>query len=484
MHAFSEDSANAEDNEGRDLPAPEQWLLTRADDVQLSELIERHIDFTAKDGRSVHLPMPFVRHYTRRHDDVLPTVTAIATQPIILADGTVLAQTEGFDRSRGIVFHIAKELLDLVPKRESCTAEAVADAMRFLTDAWLCDVATDYAGKCRLIAADLTLIERTLLPDRPAFFVTAGRRGNGKTTTLAMLISAVTGVRPCAAAWSTNEEERRKALLSYFLDGVAYILWDNIARGSQVSCQHIEKSCTSAYYSDRKLGVSEAVATSASTIHFFTGNNVSPRGDLASRSLQVRLDANRADPENREFKHPDPIGWTIDNRAEILQALYTVLLGNPALAQPRDADAHTRFKLWWRIIGSAVEHAAELAGNPIDFCTTFLEQEEDDDDDGAALADALDIMEKQWPMQFKAKDVAKLINDHQSSSRGAALRDLCFPDVPQKHTCSSKSVGKFLAAHVDEPVKNEDRTLILRKRRASGGGIKGAMSFFVHIETE
>jgi hypothetical protein len=54
MHAFSEASANAEDdNNGTDLPPPEQWLLTRADDVQLSELIERHIDFVSG-GEAVH----------------------------------------------------------------------------------------------------------------------------------------------------------------------------------------------------------------------------------------------------------------------------------------------------------------------------------------------------------------------------------------------------------------------------------------------
>jgi hypothetical protein len=35
-----------------------------------------------------------------------------------------------------------------------------------------------------------------------------------------MLIMAVLGVWPAAAAWSTNEEERRKALLSYFISGV------------------------------------------------------------------------------------------------------------------------------------------------------------------------------------------------------------------------------------------------------------------------
>jgi hypothetical protein len=232
--------------------------------------------------------------------------------------------------------------------------------MKFLCDDWLCDVATDYAGKCTLIAAALSIIERSLMPDRPCFFVTAGRRGGGKTTTLIMLIMAVTGIWPAAAAWSTNEEERRKALLSYFLYGVAYILWDNIARGAQISCPHIEKSCTSAFYSDRRLGVSEMVATAASVIQFFTGNNIGPRGDLASRSLQVRLVVDRTDPENRTFQHPDPVGWTEDNRAEILQALYTVLLGNPMLKQPRDAAGSTRFKMWYRHVGSAVEYAARL----------------------------------------------------------------------------------------------------------------------------
>src|SRR5262249_61689667 len=142
---------------------------------------------------------------------------------------------------------------------------------------------------CPRTSASASTVQRSLFDQRPGYFVTAGRRGGGKTTTLIMLIMAVTGIWPAAAAWSTNEEERRKALLSYFLYGVTYILWDNIARGSQIYCPHIEKSCTAAFYADRRLGVSEMVATAASVIHCFTGNNIGPRGDLASRSLQVRL---------------------------------------------------------------------------------------------------------------------------------------------------------------------------------------------------
>jgi hypothetical protein len=286
-HAFTAGGANAEQEVGDSkLPAPEQWILRQMSDEEVAEMIEEHIDFyDEKDGprRSVHLPMSFVRHYRQRHDDVLPTVVAIATSPIVLADGGLLAP-DGLDRDRGIVFYIPEKLREVVPEPENCTKEAARKAMQFLTEEWLCDVASDYVGKCTLIAAAMTVLERSLLPDRPAFFVTAGRRGGGKTTTIIMLLMAVTGLRPAASSWSTNEEERRKALLAQFMCGVPYVLWDNIARATQICCPHIERSCTSAYYSDRRLGVSEMVSTAASAIHFFSPATTSPHAATSPRA--------------------------------------------------------------------------------------------------------------------------------------------------------------------------------------------------------
>ena len=257
MHILTSEGANDGDTKETRLPPPEMPLLTKLSDVQFSELIEKHIDYIAPVGlRSVHLADPFIKHFRERDDGVLPTVVAIAMLPVMLSDGTLLSK-RGLDRERGIVFRVPDELLQLLPKREHCTPLAVARAMRFLVDEFLADVATDYVGKCTAIAIALTIIERMLLPERPAFFVTAGRRGGGKTTLITMLMIALTGVRPSAAAWSTDEEERRKALLAYFMEALPAIVWDNIPRGSQISCPHIEKSCTAEFYSDPKLGVSE-----------------------------------------------------------------------------------------------------------------------------------------------------------------------------------------------------------------------------------
>ncbi len=196
-------------------------------------------------------------------------------------------------------------------------------------------------------------------------------------------------------------------MLSYFIAGAPYILWDNLNRGALIGCPHIERSCTSAYYADRRLGVSETVVAAASTVHLFTGNNIAPKGDLASRSLGIRLDVDRPDPENREFKHPDPVGWTSSHRADILAALYTIMLGNPALGDSSDAAAQTRFKMWWRLVGSAVEHATVLA-NPnanLNFQDLFLLQEESDDE-SSSLAEVLEAMAARWPGAFATADVA------------------------------------------------------------------------------
>jgi hypothetical protein len=485
MHAFTELGANQEETEEMRLPPPEQPLLTRLSEPQAAELIERYIDYVDDTGRSVHLGSAFVQHFHTRDDNALPLAVAVATLPIVLDDGTLLSKC-GLDRERGIVFRVPAELSAMLPKKEDCTPTAVAEAMRFLTNEWLCDVATDYTGKCILIAAALTVIERSLLPDRPAFWVTAGRRGGGKTTTIIMLLVAVTGIRPAAAAWSPNEEERRKALLAYLLEALAAIIWDNIPRGAQIACAHIEKSCTSEMYSDRKLGVSETIATSAATIHFFTGNNVGPRGDLASRSLISRLAVERPDPENREFRHSEPIAWTEAHRGQILAALYTILLGNPLFHSSSTVQPQTRFKTWWSLIGRPVEFAAQqhqkhveglvMDAHPscppksINFKDLFLVQEEDDEE-SASLADALAILADNWPKNemFQAVDVAKLANatGEWANERESAmtLREFLFPKLPQNQAVSAKATGKRLKRHVDEPVPRNGETLSLKETR-------------------
>jgi len=82
--------------------APPQWVIHAMSEPDTAEMIERHIDFVDDAGRSVHCPMPFVRHYLRRDDDALPQIVAVATLPIVSADG-FLIHADGLDRKRGML---------------------------------------------------------------------------------------------------------------------------------------------------------------------------------------------------------------------------------------------------------------------------------------------------------------------------------------------------------------------------------------------
>lgn len=433
LHEMLETTANPEEEpDGASvkptrLPAPPMLLLTPHDEYSMAHLIERYIEVydTNKEGneRPAALNPIFVRNYMKWRDSKLPVCTAIVTSPLVLPDGTLLAM-QGLDRERGILFRLQPELLALLPRPEDCTPEAAAEALRFLTDDWFCDVATDYAGKCILIATALTILERAVLEERLALFVTAGQRGSGKTTVLQMLLLAATGHPAAAAAWSPNEEERRKALFSYLSEGVPAVVWDNIPRGLTVSCPSIEKSLTSMKSSDRVLGVTGIRTVPATTVPLFTGNNIGPRGDLASRSLTVRLEIDRPDPEHRAFRHADPIAWTIEHRGNIVAALYTILLGNPRLRDRNPPPADTQFKHWWGLVGSAVEHAArprwetlkakaDAEGRdpprPVRFRDLFLE-EEADEEQSSGLATVLGMLADHFlaSTMFRAKDVANM----------------------------------------------------------------------------
>jgi hypothetical protein len=477
LHELTPKGANDEDDEQSRLPSPKNILLTKHDKESLEIMIGDHIEFireTKRGERAVALPAKFLTHYLKYRRSNLPRVHAAATMPLVLPDGTLLVKN-GLDRARHCVFRIDPGLLPFIPKAEACTATAVDKAFNFLTDEWLCDVATDLEGKCVLIALALTIIERVLLPARPLFFVTAGLRGGGKTTALMMIALATTGIKVAAAAWPSDPAERKKALFSYLLEALPFLIWDNIPRGTTIACPHIERASTAEIYSDRVLGETKTLTVPATTIIAFTGNNIGPKSDQASRSLEVRLTTDRPDPENREFQHPDPVGWTQDHRGQILGALYTILLGNPQIKDRRAAE--TRFKEWWRLIGSAVEHAAfrvaEKLDRPISFKQMFERTEVKDEE----AAERADVIQALYAIKGGDKFTSIGLHEHLAESARKAsevgteepgtveLRRFCTARLAK--VPSPKSISYKLQSIADAPVSVLEGTASLKSDVAS-----------------
>jgi Bifunctional DNA primase/polymerase, N-terminal len=301
LHKLTAEGANAEESAKSRLASPKHFLLTRHEKESLEIEWGDHLCFVQKTKDGEHYVAPpekFLNHFLKYRRSKLPRAHAVLTMPLVLPDGSLLAGN-GLDRKRRAVFRIDPALLAFMPKPEDCGPDEVAEAFKHLTDHWLVDVSTDLDGKCVLIALALSIIERVLFAERPVFFVTGGLRGGGKTTALMMIALAATGTKAAAAAWSSDPDERKKAIFSYLLECLPVLIWDNIPRGATIGCPHIERASTCEFYQDRVLGVTKTRTAPAYTILAFTGNNIGPKSDQASRSLEARLTTDRPDPENR-----------------------------------------------------------------------------------------------------------------------------------------------------------------------------------------
>ena len=418
LHTLTSKGADAERQDGEEaIPAPPEPLIHELTNNEATLLIEKHIEFLqgGRVRRNQNSPprlafcfniqgFAFFKAAGRRGCVVPPHSSR--RSPALLLRALVLIETRAFSTKSSRPFFSVFRI------RPTITDQDAIDAYNFLANEWLVDVTTNADGKAVAIAAALTMIQRIALDQRPAFFIVAGQRGGGKTTLASMITTAAMGRPPSAAAWASNEDERRKALLSHLRVGAASIVWDNIPRGTSIKCPHVERALTSAEYTDRVLGVSEQLTVPSLTVMLFTGNNIAPAGDMASRSLVCSIDVTRPDPENRSFTHPDPIAWTMANRSRLMRAFYTLLLWNPYLRLPvaERIEPKTRFKTWWSSIGAPIEAVTHLIGAPVDFTALFAANEvEDEEADGVAVI--CDAVDKKFGEQvFAVKEFCALLD--------------------------------------------------------------------------
>jgi len=471
------------------LPAPAEPLLEEMTSVTVEMMVERYFVFEQTDRKgnflyNAALPSAYISAFMQMPGSAskLPHVNAINTAPMVAENGAII-EGFGLDRDSGIFHHIEPGLRDCLPKGD-ITEDHVRKAARRLCDEWQIDVLADMTGKMVIIGLALTLIERLLLAMRPAFLISAGLRGGGKTTLCHMLMMAVFGRMAAAASWSENQEERRKSLFAHFRQGVASLVWDNIKNGAEIACPEVEKALTSPTIQDRILGVSQGAVVPTSTVQIFVGNNVKFAGDMASRGPEIRLLTDEPNPEDRTVAHADPIAWTRDHRAEILRCLYTIMIYG-CRNRPEGQVAKTRFKTWWSLVGWPVELAASLIGVELDFDTVFKATEAQDIK-AAGIVTALHLLKNTFGEKwFRARDIRTILDKGELAratflrigvNDEAAIRAAAgFLEMVEELTGTrnrnpiTKVIGKALSGITDRPVNLDDTTRgILRARLLHG----------------
>lgn len=113
---------------------------------------------------------------------------------------------QGLDRELELIFQPDVKLVRRLEKTQVVSLHEAKEAYDWLLNNWLVDVNGTEDGKAIIIALAPTMIERHLLAEFPAFFVSAAQRGSGKTTVINMISTALSGVMASAASWSFDEE--------------------------------------------------------------------------------------------------------------------------------------------------------------------------------------------------------------------------------------------------------------------------------------
>lgn len=300
--------------------------------------------------RDCDCPVRIALYYLARQGSwEFPPLLGIVEAPTLRPDGSVLDQT-GYDARTGLYFDARGRKFPAIASEPS-----QEDAMRALDQLSKLIEGFPFVEECdrsAALAAILTGLVRRSLRTAPLFAFRAPKMGSGKTLLADTTAMVVTGRPVVVMPHGKDEEEEKKRLLSILMEGHAVACIDNIERpfGSAAMCAVL----TAPTYRDRVLGKSGTVTVPTTATWIATGNNLQLVGDMTTRAVVCRLDANAEHPEDREFDinlHE----YVPEHRAELVVAGLTVLRAYIVAGSPRQAiSAWGRFEEWSDLIRSAL----------------------------------------------------------------------------------------------------------------------------------
>ena len=333
----------------------------------LKRQLDRAADFMKtkmhQDGEAVSIParppIDVVLDLLVHPDPPFPVLTEIATVPVFLPDGTLLAQ-EGYHPETGLFLSL-RGLGSLntnipLPKARSLLVDELLGDFPFVSN----------ASQTHALALLLQRFLRPLiLGPTPLYLINAPARGTGKGL-LAEILTLITIGQPAPVMPFTNKEsETEKRVTALLLSGAQVILFDNV---TTLKSSTLAAALTAQEWQGRVLGQSQIINVPNRAMWVATGNNVELSDELVRRSISIRLDAGIERPEERqEFRHPDLITWVQENRAYLVSACLSIIKAWTQAGQPSGTRTLGRYESW-----------AFRMGGLLEFCglSGFLEEQD------------------------------------------------------------------------------------------------------------
>jgi putative DNA primase/helicase len=359
-------------------------------------------------------------------------LAAIASAPFIRPDLTICVAA-GYDQATGVYLRPSQSFPRIPVEPTRADAER---ARAVLLEPFGEFPFADPASFATFASHVLTAAVRVALGTSPLFFYTAPMPATGKTLLARCPNLIGTGNDPALRPYTDEAEELRKVLYSALLAGDSGLLFDNVPNGVKVRSPHLCAFATASNYNDRKLGTSDSQAVPNRCLVTITGNNITPCGDLARRSLVCRLDLNAESARGREFKISNLIAHVTARRPELLVAALTIVRAYVVAGQPRVAPPLESFEAW-----------SELARDPLVWLgmadpVETQARETDDEIDGLRAA-FVALHEQFGTAEFMARDIATAMGSTAMGVRGALESAGC------SDASDSARVGYWLRAGRD-----------------------------------
>jgi hypothetical protein len=253
--------------------------------------------------------------------DQLNAIEAISRAPYMRTTGEICDQPGYNGISR--VLYVPSAEFPRIPS--SPTRDDAGRALNRIRDVFDQFPWKEQAFEAAFLAHVLSEVGRLAVDKCPMFFYSAPDAATGKTLLQQMAARIAHGNSPSLRPWVTNPEEIRKTIYSSLLAGDRSLQFDNVPSGTKVRSAELCAALTSPNWQDRKLGESEAKSVPNHAVFSASGNNITAVGDLARRSLVIRMDANTERLAEREFKIPELEPYVDANRPQLLTDALTII---------------------------------------------------------------------------------------------------------------------------------------------------------------
>jgi hypothetical protein len=333
-----------------------QTFIHDLDSSRIQDLMSSSATYVRNDDKkgamSVLAPPAVAAVLQSRRSHPSRVIDAVTTAPIFLADGSILSERGYNEQAR--VF-LEPSVTVNVPDAPTQTDARAAVAV-------FADLLCDYqlAGPedfSSWLAGLLTPLVKASICNAPAplFCVSASSPGAGKTLLTDVIARIVIGGAAEIRPYNPKDpSEWGKRLTAFVKAGSPVSVFDNV--NGSIGDEGLDRLVTSATWSDRLLGASEAPPMANVTTWFATGNNIEPVGDTVRRVLMVRVVVDVEKPQERTgFKRPLLAEYAQEHRADLLGHALTILRAYHLAGRPdQRLPAWGSFTTWSALVRGAL----------------------------------------------------------------------------------------------------------------------------------